>query len=67
VFIVSGRLYDEAFDMWLEAGHYASRPPGEIHGPFKTDIGCVVLEVSFPNRVAHSAVAEPTVLPDAAV
>lgn len=51
VFIVSGRLYDRAFDMWLEAGHYASRPPGEVHGPFKTDVGCVVLEVSFPNRV----------------
>ncbi len=50
VFIVSGRLYDQAFDMWLEAGHYASRPPGEHHGPFRTDIGCVVLEVSFPNR-----------------
>jgi len=51
VFIVSGRLYDRAFDMWLESGHYASRPPHEIHGPFKTDIGCVVLEISFPNRV----------------
>ena len=51
VFIVSGRLYDQAFDQWLEAGHYASRPPGELHGPFKTDEGCVVLEVSFPNRV----------------
>ncbi|MGZ5030438.1 MAG: cupin domain-containing protein [Methylobacter sp.] len=51
VFIVSGRLFDEAFDMWLEAGHYASRPPGELHGPFKTDVGCVVLEVSFPNRM----------------
>ncbi len=51
IFVVSGRLYDQAFDMWLESGHYASRPPGEIHGPFKTDIGCVVLEVSFPNRV----------------
>jgi hypothetical protein len=50
VFIVSGRLYDEAFDLWLEAGHYASRPPGEVHGPFKTDVGCIVLEVSFPNR-----------------
>ena len=34
VFIVSGRLYDRAFDMWLEIGHYASRPPHEIHGPF---------------------------------
>ncbi|MDD2749494.1 cupin domain-containing protein [Acidithiobacillus thiooxidans] len=51
VFIISGRLYDKAFDMWLEAGHYASRLPGELHGPFKTDAGCVVLEISFPNRV----------------
>jgi hypothetical protein len=51
VFIVSGRLYDQAFDLWLESGHYASRPPGEIHGPFKTEIGCVVLEVSFPSRI----------------
>lgn len=50
IFIVSGRLYDAAFDMWLEAGHYASRPPGEQHGPFKTETGCIVLEVSFPNR-----------------
>lgn len=51
VFIVSGRLYDKAFEMWLEAGHYASRPPGELHGPFKSDVGCVVLEISFPNRI----------------
>lgn len=50
VFVVSGRLYDQAFGMWLETGHYASRPPGEVHGPFQTDVGCVVLEVSFPNR-----------------
>ena len=52
VFIVSGRLYDGAFGIWLESGHYASRPPGEIHGPFKTDTGCVVLEISFPDRIA---------------
>jgi len=50
VFIVSGRLYDRAFDLWLETGHYASRPPGEIHGPFMTDTGCVVLECSFPHK-----------------
>jgi len=50
IFIVSGRLYDAAFGMWLETGHYCSRPPGEVHGPFKTDLGCVVLELSFPNR-----------------
>lgn len=52
VFIVSGRLHDQAFDLWLEAGHYASRPPGEMHGPFRTDIGCIVLELSFPKRVS---------------
>jgi hypothetical protein len=50
IFIVSGRLFDHAFDMWLEAGHYASRPAGEVHGPFFSDTGCVVLEISFPNR-----------------
>jgi ChrR-like protein with cupin domain len=59
VFIVSGRLYDHAFDMWIEAGHYASRPPGEVHGPFKTDVGCVVLEVSFPQRTSRGEKAEP--------
>jgi hypothetical protein len=50
VFIISGRLYDHAFGLWLEAGHYASRQPGEVHGPFTTDIGYVVLELSFPGR-----------------
>ncbi len=53
IFIVSGRLYDQAFDLWLEAGHYASRPPGEVHGPFKTEEGCVVHEVSFPNKTGE--------------
>lgn len=50
VFVISGRLFDEAFGEWLETGHYASRPPGEARGPFKTETGCVVLEVSFPSR-----------------
>jgi hypothetical protein len=54
VFVVSGRLYDHAFGRWLEAGDYASRPPGELHGPFRTDTGCVVLEVSFPNRAGEA-------------
>lgn len=50
IMIIEGRLYDAAFDRWLVAGDYASRPPGEEHGPFKTDSGCVVLEVSFPSQ-----------------
>lgn len=50
IYIISGRLYDEAFDMWLEAGHYASRPPGEVHGPFRCEQECLVLEVSYPGQ-----------------
>jgi hypothetical protein len=50
VFIVSGSLVDAACGRRLEAGHYASRPPGELHGPFHTEDGCVVLDVSFPQR-----------------
>jgi len=50
IFIISGRLFDQAFGIWLEAGHYASRPPGEVHGPFRSDEGCLVLDISFPQR-----------------
>lgn len=50
IMILSGRLYDQAFDRWLECGDYASRPPGEVHGPFKTDVGCLVLEISYPSQ-----------------
>ena len=50
IYIISGRLYDEAFDLWLEAGHFASRPPGEVHGPFICKEECVVLEISYPSQ-----------------
>ena len=50
IYIISGSLYDEAFDMWLEAGHYCSRPSGETHGPFRSEKGCLVLEVSYPSQ-----------------
>ncbi len=50
IMIVKGRLYDVAFDRWLEQGEYASRPPGELHGPFKSDVECIVLEISYPSQ-----------------
>lgn len=50
IFVVSGRLYDEAFDLWLEPGYYANRSPGEIHGPFIADGDVVVLEMSYPSQ-----------------
>lgn len=50
IYIISGRLYDVAFKQWLEAGHFASRPPGEVHGPFICEQDCLVMEVSFPSQ-----------------
>lgn len=50
IMVIAGRLYDAAFDRWLEVGDYASRPPGEVHGPFRTDVGCLVLEISYPGQ-----------------
>jgi hypothetical protein len=52
IFVVEGSLYDVAFERWLAAGDYASRPPGEVHGPFRTEEGCLVLEMSFPGSKA---------------
>lgn len=50
IFVVKGRLYDKSFDQWLEPGHYASRPPGELHGPFVADGDVIILEVSYPSQ-----------------
>ncbi len=52
IFVVSGRIYDKAFDIWLEPGYYASRPPGEVHGPFVADGDVVILEISYPGQSA---------------
>jgi len=50
IYIIAGRLYDAAFDRWLVAGDYASRPPGEEHGPFRCEEDCLVLDVSYPSQ-----------------
>jgi len=50
IIVIKGRVYDAAFDKWLEAGDYASRPPGEVHGPFIAEEECIVLEMSYPSQ-----------------
>ena len=50
IMIIKGRLFDKAFDKWLETGDYASRPPGELHGPFVAKEECIVLEMSYPSQ-----------------
>ena len=53
VFIIKGRLFDEATNTWLETGSYASRPPGELHGPFQADDDVLVLEVSYLSQTIN--------------
>jgi len=50
VMIISGRMYDASVERWLETGDYASRAPHELHGPFRTDVDCIVLEMSYPSQ-----------------
>ena len=50
IFVVSGRLYEEAFAMWMGPGYYASRPPGEVHGPFRAEGDVIIYENSFPSQ-----------------
>jgi hypothetical protein len=54
IMIIKGRIFDLAFNKWLETGDYASRPPGEAHGPFRTDVECIVLELSYPSQAVQS-------------
>jgi quercetin dioxygenase-like cupin family protein len=54
ILVLEGELFDAAFDRCLTAGEYASRPPGERHGPFRTESGCTVLEISYPSQATES-------------
>lgn len=54
VLVLAGSLFDATFDRWLTSGEYASRPPGELHGPFRTESGCTVLEISYPSQAERS-------------
>jgi len=50
IFVISGRLYDKAFEKCLKPGFYASRPSGEVHGPFIAETDAVILEKSYPSQ-----------------
>jgi hypothetical protein len=48
VYILDGELHDLTLDATFASGHYASRPPGMPHGPYRTDTGCTMLEIRYP-------------------
>jgi ChrR Cupin-like domain len=47
VLIISGSIHDRSLDETFSAGYYACRPPGMPHGPWRTEDGCVMLEVRY--------------------
>jgi hypothetical protein len=43
VLILEGSLHDLTLDRTFHAGHYACRPPGMRHGPWRAPDGCRML------------------------
>ncbi|MFC1414309.1 cupin domain-containing protein [Streptacidiphilus sp. N1-12] len=50
VLLLEGELEDLTLGTVFTAGHYACRPPGMPHGPYRTGPGCVMLEIRYPAR-----------------
>ncbi|MBM9505057.1 cupin domain-containing protein [Streptomyces sp. KK5PA1] len=48
VYLLEGELEDLTLRRTFTAGHYASRPPGMPHGPYRTVTGCLMLEIRRP-------------------
>ena len=47
VLVLAGSMRDLALGRTFAAGDYACRPPGMVHGPWRTDDGCEMLEVRY--------------------
>jgi hypothetical protein len=47
VYILAGDLRDLTLDRSFRAGGFACRRPGMRHGPYRTETGCVMLEIRY--------------------
>jgi hypothetical protein len=47
VYILEGALHDLTLGQTFSAGSYACRPPGMPHGPWHSDVGCLLLAVCY--------------------
>lgn len=45
VLLLEGSLHDITLNRTFGSGHFASRPPGMPHGPYRTVDGCTMLEI----------------------
>ena len=60
--MTSRHFYDEAFDMWLEAGILPAGRRGGAQafaGAAKRE--CLVLEISYPSQSADGVLTEPSI------
>lgn len=55
VMILSGELTDVTLDKTFTAGMYACRPPGMVHGPYRSDAGCEMLVIARPDPLEPSS------------
>jgi hypothetical protein len=47
VWVVEGTLHDVAKNVTASPGHYACRPPGMKHGPYRSPGGCITFELRY--------------------
>jgi anti-sigma factor ChrR (cupin superfamily) len=52
VLILTGSMVDLTLGRTFRAGDFACRPPGMVHGPWRTDDGCEMLEVRYEPAAA---------------
>lgn len=50
VYVLEGSLHDLRLGKTFTAGMYACRPPGMVHGPWRSDDGCLTFEVRYAQR-----------------
>jgi hypothetical protein len=48
IYILSGEITDTRLGLSFAAGHYACRPPGMEHGPWRSENGALLFEVRYP-------------------
>jgi ChrR Cupin-like domain len=50
IFVISGEIIDTRLGLPFTAGHYACRPPGMEHGPWRSETGALLFEVRYSAR-----------------
>ena len=47
IYILEGSIIDLSLSQEFKAGEYACRPPGMLHGPWRSPGGCTTFEVRY--------------------